>query len=368
MVTKVITVEAKEVVGDITEVPAIADIPTFTQTLTITPTTITADIVATNVSVDTVVPVITTELPLISEAIAEVTNRDTILDIVVPSLDIPYDLPSLSFSSILPNLTVDVTQIPIIASEDILAIPLSLPTTSVLDISLPIIDYSVNLINYGLIYPFDILLSPLNLHEYYHVTDNLKTSVSKKLQDTFTMSDSFNFLNTLGMTTLVDGSSMSDILSKQVSKRLSSQSTLSDITIRAVGKILRESFSTSDRISFVLQLPRSLVDTFTRSDTLKIALGKPLVDILSIKTADTVRLSSNKVNKDNVTIIETFSLRMDLPRFYYDFLSINEYLAISVGTKLTDQVSTSEYGFISIQGYCSEDYFAEDYVGLYTTF
>lgn len=371
MTTKIIKIESQDAIGNITSTAVIANVPSSTQTVSVIQDVIAVNVPSDILSTDVVTPNINIELPIAQEAIADITNTEIILKNEISPFNAFYELPTLISNIVTPLLDISVPQNTIIASEDLPNILLSLPIDNIIVSGLTDVDYSIELANYGLIYPFDRIISPLNITlEYYHLIDSITFSIGLRLNDSITISDTFGYYKLTEGIPIADSFGRVDILTKALAKGAFNEvKTFNDTKLlKSFGKSLTDTFGSLDSIQLALQMPRTLVDSFNTAETLKLSSGKNLSDTVSLKTTDVLKVSTNKRFIETLHIGESIILIMSILRNYFDFLAVFDYIRLSVNKGMSDQVGISERGLLALQSYCSEDYFAENYVGSYITF
>lgn len=161
-----------------------------------------------------------------------------------------------------------------------------------------------------------------------------------------------------------------DSVSKHTSKPLADSVALADSSNRSVSKALTSSFSLQDSAQAVLVFIRAFADTPALYDAFASQLLKPVAD--SVSAADVSQRAYTKSLADAVGLNDGTSVGDGST---YSFTkSVNNATSVSdqhvkVTSKgLSDTFGFSDSGVVSMQSYCDITYFAEDYVGVASSF
>jgi hypothetical protein len=202
----------------------------------------------------------------------------------------------------------------------------------------------------------------------FALVEALNRSHQKSLADTQAFSEALaKFL----ARSLADSTVATDAPSLAPGKTLASAFTLGDSSVQAALKGLSDSVSTTEAFEAVLVFIRNAVDVLVATDSASILFLPRTVEEL-ISASDLSQILSIKALADAVSMDDGTSVGDGSTYFFQKYLNnialASDTSARSVLKASTDQFTTSESGLVSAQGYCDITYFAEDYVGVSTTF
>jgi hypothetical protein len=188
-----------------------------------------------------------------------------------------------------------------------------------------------------------------------------------------------------------DSSTANDIFSKTASKSRTDAATVADIQIRTIGKVAADNARATDLEFFSLTRPinnalaaqdlaaktfsRGRADAAQATDIRAKLIGKALFDSAVINdvvngatAGDNQNFQIIKSPSDTARASDIISIFTTFTRAYSDAARATDLPSKSFGKSRADQAVTSDSGFVKSQGYCSIDYFMEDYVGATRTF
>lgn len=261
---------------------------------------------------------------------------------------------------------------------------------------------AVATINFGDFLIFRFFADALGL------SDSQAKSVGKAVTDSQAVTD----LTFIGAgKTESDSSSTADSAALGIGKSHSDAGSLSDqINTLGIGKLLTESPSVAESIDIQTAFNRSHTDAFTAAESISLEPGKIFADASAMTDSESVQfgkvltespaltdlaaLSPNKILSDSFLAAE--DQVMDFHKFIDEVTGVTDDLdgeatadddqemtfvkvrsnlativdlfAYSSTRGISDTMGTSDSGSMRGQGYCSFDYFAEDYVGYSQSF
>jgi hypothetical protein len=214
------------------------------------------------------------------------------------------------------------------------------------------VSVSVNLTGYGPLSDSDITDNKRKViaSDTLNLLDNLTTSVSKRLQDDFTLLD-FSLVS--------------------VSKVLNTAFDISDSTPSfSFSKGLPESyFSVTDSAGTRILLDKGVIDSFTMSDSRLISVNKGILDDTYFGDYHYTLVGKNI--ESPVSMSDTHSIQWDATRNISETLTLTDTFVRQFDTTraFNETIQLDDYGGALVQGYAAETYFAEDYaVGQYSEF
>jgi hypothetical protein len=200
------------------------------------------------------------------------------------------------------------------------------------------------------------------------LTDALTRSHQKSLSETQAVTDA---LAKLLARPASDSFAATDAPSLAPRKTLASAFGLTDSSVQAALKGLSDSVSTTEAFEAVLVFIRNAANSVDATDDSSI-LFLPGTFAELIAAADLSLIDFSKSVADAVSMDDGTSVGDGSTYFFqknlHNVAFASDASAHSVSKASTDQFTTSESGLVSAQGYCDITYFAEDYVGVSTTF
>ena len=181
-------------------------------------------------------------------------------------------------------------------------------------------------------------------------------SMNKGLEDSFGIAETNHYLfnKDLG----VDSFTTSETNNYYMDKALSDSLGIADsIPYYTFIKSLADSFTTSETnyYSFV----KSLSDSFTTSETTSIETGRLLEDSVTMSD-DYILIVKGKLFEDFLsTIIDITNI--DAVKVLADSATLTDINTIVTGKPLADSFTTTQTGFVQLNPYTVESYFAEEY-------
>lgn len=160
----------------------------------------------------------------------------------------------------------------------------------------------------------------------------------------------------------IDTVGTEDSAVSQFGKTLSEASAAADATSLGLARPLADALGASD--SPLLASSKPLGDAFAAADAAVKTAGKGLLDSASATDTSTARVA--KAVLDATAITE--QARFALSRTLADAYAVADATAKSTNKGLADGAGASDSGTLRMQGYCDITYFAEDYVGIFTSF
>lgn len=170
---------------------------------------------------------------------------------------------------------------------------------------------------------------------------------------------------------LADAFAASDQPFKMASKALASQFGLTDSQTVQAQKLIQDSVSFAETVIAVRTFVRQFANTVTPFELVSKAVTKaPFTEQLTVADArDVLPLKRifDAVAMDDGTSVgdgSTYFFQKQLNNVVF----LNESDAFALSKPVSDQFGFAESGLISAQGYCDITYFAEDYVGISSSF
>lgn len=160
----------------------------------------------------------------------------------------------------------------------------------------------------------------------------------------------------------VDAVGAIDSTASRFSKSLDEAPAVSDTARFNLARSLDDAFGASDSPRLAASKP--VADAFAMTDTAAKAFNKAIGDAASTTDAATAQVA--KAADDAASITE--QARFALARTLADASAAADSAVKSANKALADAAGASDFGTIRMQGYCDITYFAEDYVGIYTSF
>ena len=191
--------------------------------------------------------------------------------------------------------------------------------------------------------------------------DEQVMSLRKAVTDAAAMTDSFVRVAYF-LREPVDAVGATDSTVSRFSKPLDDAPAVSDAASFNLARSLADAFGTSDAARLTASKP--LADAFALTDATVKTAGKAIGDAASTTDAATAQVA--KAAADAASITE--QARFALARTLADASAAADSAVKSANKALADAAGASDFGTIRMQGYCDITYFAEDYVGIYTSF
>jgi hypothetical protein len=210
-------------------------------------------------------------------------------------------------------------------------------------------------------------LAKLNA-DSFALTDSLTQSHQKSISDTQAFSEA---LAKLLARTASDSVVAVDAPRLSLGKALASAFSLTDSSVQAALKGLSDSISTTEAFEAVLVFIRNASDAINATDGTSILFLPRTVEEL-ILVSELAPIGFSKALGDAVSMDDGTSVGDGSTYFFQKSLHNVAFAldvsALGVSKASTDQFTTLESGVVSMQDYCDITYFAEDYVGISTTF
>lgn len=170
---------------------------------------------------------------------------------------------------------------------------------------------------------------------------------------------------------LADSVSAQDSPSILASKVLASAFSLTDSQSLSASKALASSFGLVETFYSVLVFIRSAADSISVADASYFALTKaPFAS--SVSASDVSAMATSKLLADGVAMDDGTSIGDGSTYFFeknlHNLASVSDALILLAQKSASDSVGTTDSGLALMQGYCDITYFAEDYVGISSSF
>jgi hypothetical protein len=208
--------------------------------------------------------------------------------------------------------------------------------------------------------------------EQLHPTDLAQVTFTKAASEVAYVADSLNRTFTKGIldgviaTDDVNGASADDDQKISFLKVVSELATVSDVLERTASylRVFGEGAVTSDVAAKTLT--KSFSDVVTAVDAISVNKGGAVDQADTSSATDTALLAFSKALAD--IVISTDLAAKVFGKSLSESAALSDAAQVAAGKGLTDGASSSDSGNLYGQGYASEDYFAERYVGYERTF
>jgi len=213
------------------------------------------------------------------------------------------------------------------------------------------------------------ILSNKALAHSFSLADTTVRQFGKSLQDAPTVGDLL--AQAVSKVLPPDTYHVSDLVSLEPQKGLASSVSLpSDFTTRMTFKVLGDSVTMLDEFERLLLTIRNRDDDQPVTDQTIITAIKPFVD--SFEVSDDQTITVTKVFADGFAMNDsadagdgsTYSFSKGVSNVAF----VGDAAAKSFSTSFADSFGSADSGLVSAQNYADPSYFAEDYVGVSTTF
>lgn len=154
---------------------------------------------------------------------------------------------------------------------------------------------------------------------------------------------------------LSDSQAVTDLASMGTGKPVSDASTASDDALIGIGKAASDSGALADQID-TLAIGKILADSSSVSESQSMGFHKFIAEAAGV--TDDLDGEATADDDQEMTFVKVRS----------NLATVTDIFVSGSGKGLSDTIGSSDSGSMRGQGYCSFDYFAEDYVGYTQSF
>ena len=154
---------------------------------------------------------------------------------------------------------------------------------------------------------------------------------------------------------LSDSQTVTDLASMGTGKPVSDASTASDDALIGIGKAASDSGALADQID-TLAIGKILADSSSVSESQSMGFHKFIAEAAGV--TDDLDGEATADDDQEMTFVKVKS----------NLATVTDIFVSGSGKGLSDTIGSSDSGSMRGQGYCSFDYFAEDYVGYTQSF
>lgn len=161
----------------------------------------------------------------------------------------------------------------------------------------------------------------------------------------------------------VDVVTPTDLVTLSTTKGFSEFLLTTETLAQNVEKLLTETFTAADAISFQTIYTRSFFENLVSGDSY--LFGIQLNKSETVNPADTLAIQFSTQLADSVNIIDMMDGDLDffLLKVISEFSTLSDQYSIDFVTEKSDNMSLSDTGYILSQDYVEFGYFSQDYVG-----